>query len=302
MEIHMSFLDSRKVGALIRSFAIKPDQVKENVSQTMASIDRMHSVQIGGKPYISRYEVLVPKDENYTERDCGQMAELLRTEVTKAGYKNVHVSEVQHGDLFVGVLNYGIAKLLRAGHDYGIILSKEAEAYFTQDAVEDLIVAAEKGARYAGIALSELTESIMQGRIANTFAKLHLLSAVQCGCYDLRNAQPKKDARIISRAQAWDGIKNFWDYDLKGVEEIILLIRLVRTFGPCIAPILPRGDDVKVWKMPDPQHDPAGYARSVNKLGTKFVRQSHFADLEHADLSYLMGGVMEGYRHPNYIK
>lgn len=304
LEIVM-LLHRKTVGALLRCFARETHLVDNAVALALASVERMLSVRVQNRRFVSRVEILVPMDESYAEKDCGETAAKLREAIAARGWnKSVCVSEVQYGDIFVGILNYGVAKLLRNGCDYGIILSKEAEEYFTPEAAEDLVKAAEAGARVMGIALNELTESIMQGRIANTFAMWHLESLVQVGCYDARSAKPKKDAAIKSCAQAWDSEKNFYVYDNAGVEEIIPLIRLIRTFGSCVAPILPRGEGVKIWKAPNPETDPAGYIRHVNKLGTKFVRQSHFAQAENADpeMSFLKGGVMPAYRHPDYIK
>ncbi len=300
----MSLLHSKKIGALLRCFAREAALVDNAVTLALASVERMLSVQVGGRPFVSRVEILVPMDDAYAEKDCGETAPKLREAIKAKGWKNVFVSEVEKGDIFVIVLNYGNAKLLRAGCDYGIILSKEAEAYFTAEAAEDLVAAAEAGALAMGLAITELTESIMQGRIANTFAMWDLVSLLQVSGFDLRSAKPKKDAAIKSCAQAWDSAKNFYVYDNAGVEEIVPLIRLVRTFGPCIAPILPRGEGIKVWRSPDPNTDPEGYRRHRDKMGTKFVRQSYFAQAEGTDpeLSFLKGGVMPAYRHPDYIK
>lgn len=295
-------LHTKKIGALVRCFARESGLVNNAVELALASVERMLSVKIHGQNFVSRIEILVPMDPDYDERDCSETAAKLREAIAKRQWKGVFVSEVRHGDIFVGLLNYGMAKLLRSGCDYGVILSKEAESYFTLEAAEDFIGAAESGALVAGLAINELTESIMQGRIANTFSMWHLMSLVQVGCFDLRNAKPKKEAPIKSRAEAWDSGKGHWNYDLAGVEEIIPLIRLMRTFGPCIAPVLPRGDNVRVWKTPDPSEDAEGYTRHINKLGTKFVRQSHFAYQEHTDLSFLQGAVMPAYQHPDYIK
>jgi hypothetical protein len=293
----VSFLNNKKVGALLRCFAREDGLLDNAVALALASIERMRSVSVGDLLFISRIEVLVPVDPAYAEKDSGKTASVLRTAIAERGWKDVFVSEVSHGDLFVGVLNYGLAKLLRAGCDYGVILSKEAESYFTTEAATDLIAAADAGARVCGLAIAELSESICHGRIANTFAMWHLLSLAQVGFFDPRSAKPKLDAPIKSRAEAWAHGKNFYVYDNAGVEEIIPLIRLVRTFGPCIAPIIPRGAGVPVWKAPDPVADPAGYERHINKLSTKFVRQSYFAVCEHADpeMSFLRGGVMEAY-------
>ncbi len=297
-------LHSKNVGALVRCFARESGLVDNAVKLALASVERMLSVTVEGRAFVSRVEILVPMDPDYVEKDCGETAAKLREAIKAQGWRNVFVSEVRHGDLFVGILNYGNAKLLRAGCDYGIILSKEAEAYFTSEAAQDLVQAAEAGALAMGLAITELTESIMEGRIANTFAMWHLMSLVQVGGFDLRSAKPKKEAAIKSRAEAWDSGKLFYAYDNAGVEEIVPLIRLIRTFGPCIAPILPRGNGVKIWQAPDPKLDPEGYQRHINKMGTKFVRQSYFAVSEQTDpeMSYLKGGVMEGYQHPDYIQ
>lgn len=297
-------LHSKKVGSIIRCFAREPGLVDNAVKLALASVERMLSVQIGDRTFISRVEILVPVDSDYVEKDCGETATKLREAVVERDWKGVYVTEVKYGDIFVGILNRGIAELLRAGCDYGVILSKEAEAYFTPEAAEDLVAAAEAGALAMGLAITELTESIMQGRIANTFAMWNLMALIQVGGFDLRSAKPKKDVPIKSRAEAWESGKLFYAYDNAGVEEIVPLIRLIRTFGPCVAPILPRGEGIKVWQAPDPKQDPEGYLRHVNKMGTKFVRQSYFAVSEHTDpeMSFMKGGVMPSYRHPEFIR
>lgn len=286
-------LHNKKVGALLRCFARSSEQLDTTIENTMNSIRRMQAVEVADRRFISRIEVLVPMDPHYAEMDCGETAERLRSCIKQEDCPNVFVNEVEHGDIFVSILNYGIAKLLRSGCDYGVIFSKEAETYFTPETVEDMLLAAEKGARAVGVAISELTESVMEGRIANTFAMWHLMSLVQVGCFDHRNAKPKKNAPIVHRAEAWQpDNKNFWSYDLAGVEEIIPLIRLIRTFGPCIAPLRPRGEGIPVWKTPDPRTDYEGWVRHTNKIGTKFVRQSYFAGQENVDLSFIKGGIL----------
>ncbi len=298
-------LDSKKVGALLRCFALESRLVDNAVALALASIERMLSVSVQGRQFVSRVLILVPMDEAYTQKDCGETAGKLREAIKARGWnKSVLVHEVRHGgDMFVGILNYGMVKLLRSGCDYGIVLSKEAEAYFTSEAAEDLVSAVEAGAKVAGLAITELTESVMQGRITNTFAMWDLEALGQAGNFDFRNAAPRKEAQIKSVAEAWDSGKNFYTYNNAGVEEIIPLIQLVRMFGSCIAPILPRGGGVRIWKVPDRNVDPDGHLRHVNKLGTKFVRQSYFAVLLGIDpeMSFLKGGIIPAYRHPDYF-
>ncbi len=298
-------LHTKKIGALLRCFAREPDLVDNAVNLALASVERMLSVKIHGQNFVSRVEILVPMDPDYDERDCGETAARLRKAIANHGWRDVFVSEVEYGDIFVGLLNYGMAKLNRGRCDYGIVLSKEAESYFTTEAAEDLLQAAEAGALVAGLAIDELTESIMRGRIANTFAMWHILSLAQVSGFDLMNAKPKRESPFKSSAETWDPIKGYSHYTLAGVEEIKPLIELIRQrkrVGPCIAPILPRGDNVRIWRAPDPLQDPEGHERHLNKLGTKMLRQAYFAKSSDADLDFIAGGVMPAYRNPGYIK
>ncbi len=300
-------LNSKKIGALLRCFAKKPEFVEGAVAQTLSLAEKFATIKVGGQSVVSRIEVLIPRDESYTDVDCGETALAMRTAIDSLAWAKgrVFVSEVKHGDLFCGILNYGMARLLRAGCDYGIIASKEAGSYFNQETAEALVKAAEDGARAIGLAISELTDSIMEGRIANTMGMWHITSLMQVGGFDLRSAKPKKASVFRGKALVgWDDAReeSLWSYDLASVEEIIPLVRLVDTFGPCIAPLFPQGEGVQHYVVPDPVIDRAGYERHINKMGTKRERQTYFANSEGADLSFLKGGVMAAYRHPDYIK
>ncbi len=292
-------LHQKRIGVLLRCFTpIERDQkiFEKSIHETLESIRRLQSLRVGGQEFISHIEILIPTDNAYAQKDCGLTARRLRIDIHKEGFRNVSITEVEEGDIYVTVLNYGIACLLRAQCDYGLIFSKEARGYLTQESIEDLVEAINKGALCAGIALTELTESVMRGRIVNTFAIWHLMSLVQVGCFDERNVEQRKYAPRIHLLEAWDEVTGFWNYNLVGVEEIIPMIRLVRRFGPCLAPIIPRGNGIGALEVPDPAHDPLGYARHIRKMRTRFVRQNHCAALEHADLSVLEGGILPAYR------
>lgn len=301
----MSLLHTKKIGALLRVFAKKPEFVAGAIEQTLALAEKFATITVDGQPVVRRIEVLVPRDESYADVDCGETASALRTAIDTLSWAKgrVFVSEVRHGDLFCGILNYGMARLLRAGCDYGIVASKEAGSYFNQETAEAMVTAAASGARAIGLAITELEQSIMEGRIANTMGMWHIESLMQVGGFDLRSAKPKKNNVIIHRVQAWDKSRDepSWAYDLAGVEEIIPLVRLVQTFGPCIAPILPQGAGAQRYIVPNPVDDRAGYERHVNKMGTKRERQTYFANSEGADLTYLKGGVMATYQHPEFF-
>lgn len=293
-----------KIGAVLRSFTpTERDQkiFEKNIYQTLQCVRKLQSMRVKGKEFISHIEILIPTDDSFAQKDCGLTAERLRIDIDTEELANVAITEVAEGDLYVSVLNYGIARLLHEQCDYGLIISKEAYRYLTQESVEDLVQAISNGARCAGIALHELSESIMRGRIINTFAVWHLMSLVSVGCFDQRNAEQRKYAPRIHLLEAWDEITGFWNYNLAGVEEIIPLVRLVRRFGSCLAPIIPQGAPIEFLSTPNQAHDPLGYARHMQKLKTRFVRQNHCAALEHADLSVLEGGILPAYRPPGIL-
>jgi hypothetical protein len=183
-----------------------------------------------------------------------------------------------------------------------MILSTQVSSYFNNETIEKMLEAIDFGALVVGVAIDELTDSIMQGRIANTFALWHNKSLMTVGGFDLRASKPRKDNKTTLFLEGWNSEKEEKEgdggvfYHLAGVEEIIPLIRIVRIFGNKIAPILPQGNDIKEWVTPNSKDDPVGYARHLKKMGTKLQRQTAFAAFENADLSLLEGGVMPQYR------
>ena len=284
----MKFQKGRNtVGLVLRTFATKSDLIPERVKQVKAFVEKAVETRL-----INRIDVLVWADKRYEGCDCGGTAEAMR----RALVSNTVVSEVSSSDIFCGLLNYGVALQLRHGIDYSIIASSEAVPYFSAENLENMLAAAGKGALSVGLAITELTESILEGRIANTFAMWHNASLVQVGGFDLVAAKPLR-GELAAYLRGWtekDGGREVF-YHRAGVEEIIPLIRLVDTFGPCIAPIRPVGEGVS-YIVPDPRVDRTGYERHLQKMGTKRERQTAFAASIGADLSYLKGGVMPDYR------
>jgi hypothetical protein len=298
-------LDNKKVGALLRVFAKEPKLVAGAVEQTLDLAKKLATVEVVGKKMVSHVQILIPRDERYADVDCGETADALRKALRFDDWAHgrVFVAEVQKGDIFCGVLNLGMSLLAEQKCAYGIVASKEAGSYFNGDTAATMVKAAEDGALAIGIAISELTESVMQGRIANTLGMWEIRSLQQVGGFDLKSAKPKKDAVISHKVRAWNDSREVpsWSYDLAGVEEIIPLCRLVDTFGECIAPILPQGEGVQQYIVPDLATDPAGYMRHLNKMGTKRERQTYFANSEDADLSFIAGGVLPAYRTQPYF-
>ena len=288
------FLARKKVGMILRVYATKPEDASNRVSMIEKAVAAARNATVDGKPLIQRIDVLVWSDQNYKDADCGQTAGALRQKFTDE--KNLFVSEVKHGDIFCGILNYGVVHQLRHGCDYSLIVSAEAFSYMTPQTMEAMIDAACAGARAIGVAINELTQSIKDGRVANTFAMWHNESLMTVGGFDLRAAKPANEFST-HYMKGWSQEKGeHVFYHLAGVEEVIPLARLTETFGPCIAPILPSGEGVQQYRVPDPVKSPELWQRHNSKMGTKLERQTALLASIGIDINFLKGGVMPEYR------
>jgi hypothetical protein len=291
-------LDRKKVGVVLRTFAKTPDQVAAQVTQITETVDRLGTLLVQNHPAFSRIDVMVAADEHYVDCDCGQTAEALRSALS--GRKNVFVSEVKHGDLFCGLLNYGVALQNRAGIDFTAIISTAVREYITPENIAAMIEALSSGAKVTGLALAELTDSILEGQIANTFAIWDNVALLTVGGFDLKATNALRNDRLTTYLRGWNEAQEKQTgsgdvyYPTAGVEEIIPLVRLVGLHGQCIAPLRPCG--AARWQAPDPIMDPDGYVRHLKKMGTKLPRQMAFASTVGADLTFIQGGVMKQYR------
>jgi hypothetical protein len=207
----------------------------------------------------------------------------------------VSTHDFKRGDLFCGILNYGVVSQLTKRIRYSCIMSPEAIDYLTTENLTAMIGAFNNDVAVAGLAINELTESILEGRIANTFAIWDNRALMSVGGFDLRAAKPRDD-RTAHYLRGWHAEKGDVFYHLAGCEEVIPLARLVDLLGPCIAPILP-ADQTARYQAPSPATEPDLWARHMAKLGTKTERQSALLASVGYDLSYLKGGVMPAYRN-----
>jgi len=86
--------------------------------------------------------------------------------------------------------------------------------------------------RASGVAINELTPSVLEGRLANTFCLWDNLALLSVGGFDLRAAKPQR----IERAhymRGWSKDKGEVFYHLAGVEEVIP----TRPFGRNLRPL-----------------------------------------------------------------
>lgn len=296
-----TFMDHNNTGLILRAFSKKESDVPGRIAMLDETVDAANKLQVDEKPLIAKILILVWRNEDAFpgEGSCGLLAKTATEHF--ADNDMVSVREVTRGDLFCGILNAGVMRLAKAGCSHAIISSAEAASYWNPELAETFVDAFCDGALVAGLAINELTESILEGRIANTFAMWNIEALMTVGGFDLRAAKPAEgDVKVM--AEGWDDDGGFHQYHLAGCEEMIPLSRLI-DFNvrdgekrPCIAPILPTGEGER-YVMPDPNEDPELYKRHKDKFGTKTERQ--FAHLVHvgADFRKLRGGVMPEYRH-----
>lgn len=290
-----SLLSRKPIGLILRTFATEEDQIEKRVTQVRETVETALAVSVEGREAFRRVDVLVWADERYGERsDCGKTAPVLRREFDKT--ERVFVSEVTRGDLFCGLLNYGVVHQMRHGMDYSVILSPDARSYLDAATMKRALEAIGDGAKAVGVAIKELRTSVLEGRLTSTFCLWDGNALLQVGGFDDRAAMPV-DERLAKYMRGWSPeLREHVFYSLAGVEEMFPLARLVDTFGPCLAPILPANGGA--YEIPDPKTQRAAWKRHVAKMGTKLERQSmHLASMS-LGLSYLKGGVMERYRDP----
>lgn len=291
-------LHQKRIGLLLRVFSPKPELVDKTIEQVFATLSQASRLVIEDMKVFSRIDVLVSADSRYGDVDCGEtlsamrlFVERLEPEYASLLMKNVHLAEIRHGDIFCGMLNYGVVKQMRDRIDYTMILSTGVKDYLTVDNLVAMLSALEQGARVTGLAISELAPSILDGRVANTFAIWDNLSLMTVGGFDLRAGKPLKDDRLADYVRGWSEEKGEVFYNSAGVEEIIPLVRMVKLFGPCIAPTQPI-NGVR-WVV---SNDPDVQKREQAKLGTKYERQMRWAVTENVDFSFIRGGVLPEYR------
>jgi hypothetical protein len=285
-----AFMNERSTGLIVRGFASKAEDVTDRATQIVEFTTNALETKVADKRFLKRVDVLIWANQNdYPgEADCGLLANELKKRF--AGERRVFIHEVRSGDLFCSLLNYGIAIQCRAGCDYSIIASAEAKAYWSSDVPAKMVSAAAEGARAIGVAINELTESVWEGRIANTMAMWHNRSLIEVGLFDLRAAKPA-DSRLAHYMKGADVTGNPLFYHLAGVEEMIPLARLVDLYGKCIK-VVESNDPALHYELPDPELNPAEFARNKAKFGTKWERQVAHLALINRDLSHIRDGVM----------
>lgn len=293
-----AFLARKKLGAVLRVFEKKEERVPERVKMARKTYDALRKITYNRNGESSIFNLInevvfvVWSDTRYSDCDCGKTAKAIEEEFK--GEKGVKVLEVKNGGIFCDCLNEGVFNLFERGCSHAMTFSTEAENYLNKETVDIMVDAICSGALVTAAAINEIYQSVLEGRISNTFAIWDIKALMLVGGFDSRCEKPI-DENHADWKRGFDNKKNEFVWYLKaGVEEIIPLIKLMKKFDfPFIAPIIPFDNEGKMYVTPN---DTDLQERNRKKFATKEPRQASHAEVSGVDLSFLQGGVMPGYR------
>lgn len=248
-------MSKRSYGVLLRVYTPKPEEVADRVERALQHI--RHVIAVSKEvPALERMVPIVPLDH-----DCGQTGGALRDRIFAEGLLGQVAVCERRGHHSCEVLNAGIRALEVDATTHVIIISGKAMSYLTVPAMRAIDEAFANGAKVTGLAVDELKELVLAGRIQNTFAAWDIKALQQVGGFDSRT----------------------------GVEEIAPLVRLVREYGPCIAPI-----DVVTGKL-DVLSSETALARHREVMTTKLARQQDELARVNSCFSEITAGIMPDY-------
>ena len=242
----------RTYGVLLRVYTPKPEEVEGRVERAIKHIRQILAVS-KEFPALRRVMILVPLDH-----DCKQTCQALLDRLELDGLSDHVEVYMPPGYHSCEVLNWGLAEL-STNISHALIVSGKAVQYLTRDAMLAIDKAFDGGAKVAGLAVDELRDQVLAGRISNTFAVWDIRALFQSGRFD----------------------------SLIDVEEISLLIRMARMFGKCIAPI-----DVAHGTF-DLHATATARERHEHVIRTKIERQIAECKRLGADFGFIQRSVMD---------
>lgn len=243
---------SRTYGVLLRVYTPKADEVVGRVERAVAHVRHIQTVQ-EAFPALKRIILIVPRDY-----DCGHTAAALAVALPELAHDVLEVP----GHHSREVLNVGIEKLGVMTMSRALIISGKAMSYLTPAVMWGIDQAFEDEALVAGLAVDELRDVVLSGRIQNTFAAWDIDALVGIGGFDSRT----------------------------GVEEIAPIARLVKEYGKCIAPLSPPSGTLDIAESDTAR------ARHAEVMSTKLSRQ--LAECERVGSSFdeIRSGILSGYQ------
>ncbi len=296
-QVAQKLLSRHRVGLLMRVFALSAHDADRQVESVSRALEYALALTSDRGPIFSRIDLLVSSDDRYAESDKGGLAVRLK-DLARRRFLDapIVVSEVKRGDVYAMLLNYGIASQMEDRVSYSFIVSHRLSQYITQENIIRMLYVMHERARVCGLVIPETDTMIESGRVQNSFACWHNKSLVSVGGFDLVAASPRvSPVQPVHVSKHDEGnIKHVTtgtsSYPIAGTEEIIPLIRLIDTFGPCIA-VVPHptshrnnlGTTVMSGKE---------LQRHNDKMATKEYRQQTFAATLGVKLEYIQQGLM----------
>lgn len=249
----------KRIGLLLRSYAKTPAEVPGVVARAIKSVTHASNL-IGqdGEAVFQTVVVLIPRDY-----DCGLTARALQKELKLFEDCGVNVAELEaYGHHSSGALNNAVTVLDSYSFDRVVMVSNKAIQALTARSVEAMIEAFDRGAKVVGVAVDELQNVVLEGRIQNTFAGWDVPALLAVGGFDSE----------------------------KGVEEISPIVRLIRQYGQCVAIIDPKEKPaLDIRKTTD------GDARHQEVMTTKITHQREEVQRFGADFDFIKSGIMPEY-------
>lgn len=240
----------RSYGILVRVYTPKVEEVPKRVDRALAHVRQILAVS-EGFPALRRVMLLVPRDY-----DCGGTYQALFDRIGAEGLRGRVGVYALSGYHSCEVLNQGLLEL-STDTSHALIVSGKAMPYLTLPALLAIDKAFTKGAKVAGLAVDELRDIVLEGRIQNTFAAWDVDALLGVGGFDCKT----------------------------GVEEVAPLIRLVRKFGHCIAPIAVEGGTLDVHTSATAQ------ARHEQVMKTKLDAQKAECERLEADFGFIRNAI-----------
>ncbi len=224
--------------------------------------------------------------------DCAASTVILSELQSSIGKDSrIKIMPIVNGDIFCEALNQPLHAQENDGQTHSLIISPEVvHKTFSLPIYEETVRAMYDGAYVSGPTIfgdldkekllipdhgiyhspHTLDESVLHGRIANTFAlwDIHKLRSVGGFPKISRKRAPEEERAFVEH----DGKR----YELSGVEEIIAIMHLIKRYGRGIVPIITswersNDDFYKVLSLQQKeQHE--------KKLLTKFIRQTLMAE------------------------
>lgn len=221
-----------RIGALLRAYSPKLEGIHTLLTGIAGVIQKLedagiHDVQIG-----------IWADKDNPAADCGKTYNAFREVTMKFRvFDNAHVHETTNGDLFVSVLNDGLALQHARGITHSLILSWEAASYVDIDLLNEMRQAVARGALAVGVALPEIAEFVCEGAIMNTLALWDIEELLGVGGFDPLDTKPK--------------YADHYEESNAGVGEFIPLLTLAELYSKPVLAIIKPTQEGKIEVPPE---------------------------------------------------